>query len=83
MLTYLWDDGRIEAYLDGKKSMEMTYGDGKVTPPERLYKGECLFDQYHMMEYEPQTLIIGGSEAAPLELDWIRVWQRPLKDMRE
>ena len=82
-MTFLWDDGRIEAYLDGKKSMEMTYGDGKVTPPERLYKGECLFDQYHMMEYEPQTLIIGGSEAAPLELDWIRVWQRPLKDMRE
>jgi hypothetical protein len=35
------------------------------------------------MEFDPQTLILGGSQVAPLELDWIRVWQRPLKDMRE
>ncbi|MBP3434844.1 MAG: family 16 glycosylhydrolase [Clostridia bacterium] len=75
-MTFLWDEGRIEAYLDGKQTMTLTYGDGKVTPPERVYVGECLGDQYHTMAWEPQTLIMGGSEKAPMEVDWVRVWQK-------
>ncbi len=76
-MTFLWDDGRLEGYLDGEKSMEMTYGGGEVEPPIRLRVGEARTDQYWTMEWQPQTLILGGSEAAPMELDWIRVWQRP------
>lgn len=82
-LTYLWDDGRIEAYLDGDRWMTFTYGSGKAEPPVRQRKGEPRDDQYRTLEWEPQTLILGGSQTAPLELDWIRVWQRPLKDVRD
>ena len=82
-LTYLWDDGRLESYLDGKQSMVLTYESGIAEPPINHKKGEPRNDQYRTMEWEPQTLILGGSETAPLEIDWIRVWQRPLKDVRE
>ncbi len=75
-MQFLWDDGRIEGYLDDVQTMVMTYGDGKVTPPERLYVGECLSDQYSTMAWEPQTLILGGSKCNPMEVDWIRVWQK-------
>ena len=82
-LTYLWDDGRLESYLDGKQSMVFTYGSGIAEPKVNHKKGEVRNDQYRTLEWEPQTLILGGSETAPLEIDWIRVWQRPLKDVRE
>ncbi len=82
-LTYLWTEDRIESYLDGNPSMVFTYGSGVAEPPVRQKVGESRNDQYFPLKWEPQTLIIGGSETAPLELDWIRVWQRPLKDVRE
>ena len=82
-LTYLWDDGRPESYIDGKQSMVLTDGSGTAEPPVWRKKGDVRNDRYRTMEWEPQTLILGGSETAPLELDWIRVWQRPLKDVRE
>ena len=76
-LTYLWTEDRIESYLDGNPSMVFTYGSGVAEPPVRQKVGESRNDQYFPLKWEPQTLIIGGSETAPLELDWIRVWQRP------
>ena len=82
-LTFLWDDGRIEAYMDGKQSMIFTYESGIAEPPVRLKKGEPRTDQYRTLEWEPETLILGGSQTAPLEIDWIRVWQRPLQDVRD
>lgn len=82
-LTYLWDDGRLEAYMDGKQWMELVYESGIAEPKVNHKRGEERNDQYRTMEWQPQTLILGGSETAPLEIDWIRVWQRPLKDVRE
>ena len=83
VMTYLWDDGRLESYMDGKQAMVFTYGSGIAEPPINLKKGEPRKDQYLTLEWEPQTLILGGSETAPMEIDWIRVWQRPLKDVRD
>ena len=83
VVSALWDDGRLVGYLDGEKWMEFVYESGIAVPPVNHKKGEPRDDQYRTMEWEPQTLILGGSETAPLEIDWIRVWQRPLKDVRD
>ena len=82
-LSYLWDDGRLECYMDGEQWMTLEYESGIANPPINHKQGEPRTDQYRTMEWEPQVLILGGSETAPLEIDWIRVWQRPLKDVRE
>ena len=78
----------VEEVIDetGEKAtvkVSITYGNGKIEPPIRLGIGDPRPDTYWTLNWQPQTLILGGSQTAPLELDWIRVWQRPLKDMRE
>ncbi len=76
-LTYLWDDGVIEGYLDGELAVRTTYGP-KGLDPKVPYYHECepSGDEYAPLERDPQALIISGSWCNPLEMDWIRVWQK-------
>ncbi|MBR2406760.1 MAG: hypothetical protein IKB04_06985 [Clostridia bacterium] len=74
-LTYLWDDGIIQGYIDGEPTVKVTYAPKELSPEPYLHKGEAD-DPYQPLEREPQALILGGSWCNPLEIDWIRVWQK-------
>ena len=75
-LTYLWDDGTIEGYLDGEPTVKITYAPKELSPAPYLHTGEIGDDVYQPLERDPQALILGGSWCNPMELDWIRVWQK-------
>ena len=76
-MTFLWDDGGIESWLDGVPAVKQTYYDGQVTEPKaRFSVGEYQDDVFKPLNTVPQALILGGSWCNPMELDWIRVWQK-------
>ena len=76
-MTFLWEDGVIESWLDGVPAVKQTYFDGQVTEPKaRFTIGEYQDDVFKPLNTVPQALILGGSWCNPLEIDWIRVWQK-------
>ena len=77
-MTCLWDDGLIESYVDGELCVRVTYAPKELNQEILwLHAGESMGDEYHPLERDPQTLILSGAACNPLEIDWIRVWQRP------
>ncbi len=79
-MTFLWDDGRIESWIDGVPAVKQLFNDGKNNadpePAVRFTVGDYSNDVYTPMNTVPQALILGGSWCNPLEVDWIRVWQK-------
>ena len=76
-MTFLWDDGVIESWLDGVPAVKQTYYDGQEPEPAMsLNKGEADPNVLKLLNTVPQALILGGSWCNPLEIDWIRVWQK-------
>ena len=76
-MTFLWDDGVIESWLDGKPAVKQTYYEGKDPEPMvKFTKGEYQDDVFKPLNTVAQALILGGSWCNPLEIDWIRVWQK-------
>ncbi len=88
----LWDYGKIEWYLDGKKMHATTYSENEL--PQYFYKNSDIplprieeerpeladktFKGCHsVMNDEDLILFIGGDEKWPFYVDWVRVWQRP------
>jgi hypothetical protein len=58
-------------------SVVQRYGAEEGPEPKATIKGECkLSDVYTPMNYQHLPLIINGAKNNPLEIDWIRVWQR-------
>lgn len=77
-MTFLWDEGVIESWIDGKPAVKQTYYEGQNIESEvYVHVGEYGDDIYKPLNTVPQALILGGSFCNPLEIDWIRVWQRP------
>ena len=80
-MTFLWEDGVIESWLDGEPAVKQTYYDGKdgskeTQPKARFTTGEYSDDVFTPLNTVPQALSLGGSWCNPLEIDWIRVWQK-------
>ncbi len=76
-MTCLWDDGIIESYVDGEPCVRVSYAPKELFPAEPwLHNGESRGDEYQPLERDPQALILSGSWCNPMELDWIRVWQK-------
>lgn len=76
-MTFLWQEGSIESWLDGVPAVKQTYRDGEEPEPKvSVNEGEYDPDVYKQLNTVPQALILGGSWCNPLEIDWIRVWQK-------
>ncbi len=75
-MTCLWDDGIIETYVDKMLCVQVTYAPKLPSPTPVYHDCETHGDDYAPLERDPQAIILGGSWCNPLELDWIRVWQK-------
>ncbi len=77
-LTFLWVDGKIEGWIDGVPCMKQTYYDDQLPDPMPYVHRGSTKDAFKILNSpdQPETLIIGGTEHNPLEMDWIRVWQK-------
>lgn len=76
-MTFYWDEGIMESWLDGKPAVRQTYKDNKPEPKATVHKGDPdTKGIYTPMDYQHLPLIINGAKNNPLEIDWIRVWQK-------
>ena len=70
----LWEPGRFAWYLDGRCITEVTYSaDGHPTPQANP---ASFVGCYSFLDKEDMLLILGTCEEWPMEVDWVRVWQK-------
>lgn len=76
-MTFLWDDGILQSWFDGMPSVVQRYGAEEGPDPKATIKGELPLNKiYTPMDIQHLPLIINGAKNNPLEIDWIRVWQK-------
>lgn len=76
-MTFLWEDDLFVGYFDGKEVLRMEYGEDRLCDPLPLLGvGEQMTGAFSFMNKQELALIISGSLYNPLEIDWIRVWQK-------
>ncbi len=77
-VTFLWVDSKIEGWIDGVPCMKQTFYDDQLPDPMPYVHRGFTKDAFKILNSpdQPETLIIGGTKHNPLEMDWIRVWQK-------
>jgi len=76
-MTFLWDEDLLVGYYDGKEVLRMNYGEDRLCDPLPLLSaGEQMKGAFSFMNRQELALIINGSRCNPMEIDWIRVWQK-------
>ena len=76
-MTFLWDDDLFVGYFDDKEVLRMNYGADRICDPlPYVVTGEQMTGAFSFMNEQYLALIINGSRCNPLEIDWIRVWQK-------
>ena len=87
----LWEPGHIAWYFDGKLMHSARFEEGKIpeyyyrddpTPVKRLAEvypnlTECVWEGAHtVMNTAEEILCLGCHKHWPMEVDWVRVWQK-------
>ena len=76
-MGYLWEEGSLRCYLDGKLFLTQTWSPDDVPMPINVVKdGDIKFDGvFSYADTQDMMLFIFGSKKIPLELDYVRIWQ--------
>ena len=75
-MGWLWEEGSVTTYLDGKQVMQQKWGGANGEPELHVVNGElgenpfCIFDKY------TQPITISGAKGWPMEVDYLNVWQK-------
>lgn len=75
-MTFLWDTGIVDSWVDGVHAVQQIFDNGRIEPPANFKRGEPIPDPYEYMNEQELALIVNGAKNNPLEIDWIRVWQK-------
>ncbi len=76
-LTFLWDTDVMDSWIDGRHSVKQTYAGNCPDPKPKVQLGDPDTPNiYTPMNTQQLALIINGAKNNPLEIDWIRVWQK-------
>jgi hypothetical protein len=78
VLGWLWEEDSIRMYLDGVEVVRQTWGkDAFPIPANKVQKGEIQFDGvFDVTDAQNMMLFIAGRVDMPLELDYVRIWQK-------
>jgi beta-glucanase (GH16 family) len=69
----LWEKGKISWYFDNQLMHSVEYSaDGYPKPMRTGYKPGT----FSILDNESMVLVLGGSESWPLEVDYVRVWEK-------
>ncbi len=76
-MTFLWDDDLLVGYYDDQEVQRIQYGDDRLCDPlPRVNVGEQENGVFAFLNRQESALIINGAQCNPMEIDWIRVWQK-------
>ncbi len=75
-LGWLWEEGSITAYLDGRRIFSQTYNaQGGANPTLETRKGQDDPTAMTLMNEQFLPIFMTGLEDVPMDIDYIRVWQ--------
>lgn len=76
-LGFLWVEGKIVGYYDGEEIFSQTYSaDDMPDPPNDYQSGEIRFDGvFDILDTQELVLYLAGGIDAPMEIDYLRIWQ--------
>ena len=87
----LWEPGHVAWYLDNKLMHSARYNQwdlpqyfyrDSVTPLPRLEHRDPKWAKrtwkgaHHIMENDPQVVTLGCRKAWPMDIDWVRIWEK-------
>ena len=74
-MGWLWKDGFFMTYLDGQVVMSLSYDAKKDPIPKHgVVKGKDSIGVFSMLDQQLMPIIINGSKANNMEVDYVRVW---------
>ena len=75
-MGWLWDENLIQAYMDGKKMFEITYGEDELpTPFPAINTGDIREGIFSQMNDQIMCLFLSGDVDVPLLVDYVHIWQ--------
>lgn len=75
-MGWVWETGKVTAYLDGTKVMSQSYSaDSTGSPKPTVNEGTLVNGAFSGMDTLMQILILGGSADSPMEVDYVYIWQ--------
>lgn len=76
-MGWLWEEGRLTTYLDGKELMTQRWSkDGLPEPEAKLEKGDALRPgTFSLLDEQIIPVVLHGVESWPLEIDYLNIWQ--------
>ncbi len=77
---YRWEKGLLIAYVDGREIFYQDWSENGHYPEGIATIGEMKADAFTPLDNQLSPLILAGSEGWPLEIDYIRVWQKNEQD---
>ncbi len=82
---YRWEKGLLIAYLDGREIFYQDWSENGALPAAAIRDniGELRDDAFTPLDNQLSPLILAANEAWPLEIDYIRVWQKNEQDPYE
>jgi beta-glucanase (GH16 family) len=69
----LWQPGRVRWYLNNELLVEQRYSATATPVPNAEGHPEGT---YSVTDAHEQIIILGSAQGWPLEVDWVRIWQR-------
>ncbi len=77
---YRWEKGLLIVYLDGREIFYQDWSENGHYPEGIAAIGELTADAFTPLDNQLSPLILAGSKGWPLEIDYIRVWQKNEQD---
>lgn len=77
-MGWLWDEGSLQCFYDGVPTYYQTWGEGEIPIPiSKVESGEMRFDGvFTPIDQWDMMLFIAGMDNLPLELYYVRIWQK-------
>jgi hypothetical protein len=79
VMGWLWEDNSIRAFLDGKETMALFFDKDMPAAPGLNTEGEVKSTDpgvFSLANEMKSILYLGGSKDAPMEVDYVRIWQQ-------
>ena len=75
-MGWLWEEGSLTTYLDGKELMKQEWGGDDGTPEFQVLKGDLGEKPFTVTDKYSYPFTISGAYGWEMEVDYLTIWQK-------
>lgn len=76
-MAWLWEEGRLTTYVDGKEIMTQRWSKDGYPQPDCLVKvGEPMPGIFSILDEQLLPVTISGAAGWTMEVDYLNIWQK-------